>query len=396
MKTQRCWIQRAGGIGLAAASVLGAGVASAYTAPYTTPAGITLVDVSKLMDAGAPQFIWRRLGDAEGRPLYTSDADQPGKSSCYNDCAKEFPPYVAARGARAEGDWTIISRDDHVKQWAYQGKPLYRYSGSDPRGEPQGARFQLKEDPAWHDPGSKVFSPKDGWRRAAYAPEKTAVMPTSVDIAAIASAGGVGYVTPVTHMTLYTAPASRKLPIQWVPVRAAALAVPVGGFSIVTRKDDGTRQWAYHGDVLYTFGGDNQPGDSNGLMAGDKAIQVALAYRDYRPSGVALAQYAGRGPLMTTAKGQTLYTVARFHATYGGLEALGGYNIVIQRAQIAGHGGLRRRLRRDLEADPRAAQCDGAGLLGDHRARERREAVGLQGKPRVHVRRRQKARGDRR
>ena len=189
--------------GIVAASALAAGSAPAATTPMTPPPGITLVDVSKLMDAGAPQFLWRRLGDAEGRPLYTADADPIGQSVCANECAKEFPPYLAAKGAKAQGDWTIIVRADGQRQWAYQGKPLYRYSGVDPRGEPQGARFQLKEDPAWRDPASATFVPKPGWRRAAYAPEKSTVMPANLKVAALSAAGGVGIVSTATRMTVY-------------------------------------------------------------------------------------------------------------------------------------------------------------------------------------------------
>src|SRR5262249_59661313 len=85
----------------------------------------------------APMFLGRRLGDASGSPLYTYDADQAGKSSCYGDCAKEFPPFVADARAKAAGDFSILVRDDQVKQWTYQGKPLYRYSAKDPVGEPK-------------------------------------------------------------------------------------------------------------------------------------------------------------------------------------------------------------------------------------------------------------------
>jgi len=314
-------------VALAITSALLAGAALADTPPATTPAGITLVDVSKLMDEGSPQFLWRRLGDADGNPLYTSDADPPGSSSCNGECAREFPPYQAKAGAKAFGDWTIVKRSDRTKQWAYQDKPLYRYAGIDPRGEPQGARFQLQEDPAWHDPGSNVYSPKEGWRRAAYTPEKTTAMPTSVELTAIAAAGGVGFVDAATHMTIYAAPAARKLSHQWRPVYAAALAVPVGEFSILTRTDDGTRQWAYRGAALYTFAADTTPGEVAGTTVGEKDVHPALAYRDFSPPGVQLNQYPGRGPLMTTSKGQTLYFVARFHSSYGGREALGGYSI---------------------------------------------------------------------
>src|SRR5665213_464404 len=184
------------------ATALGAGAASAYTAPYSTPAGVTLVDVSKIMDEAIPQFLWRRLGDADGNPLYTYDADQIGRSSCYGDCAREFPPFFADAHARASDDWSIVSRDDHVRQWAYQGKPLYRYSGQDPTGEPFGGdtATQVAENPAWQDPASKFYSPKAGWRRAAYTPEKTTVVPAGIALQSLAVANGFGLVDSITGM----------------------------------------------------------------------------------------------------------------------------------------------------------------------------------------------------
>ena len=80
----------------------------------------------------------------------------------------------------------------------------------------------------------------------------------------LAVANGFGFVDAATHMTVYAAPVSHKLSSDWQPVRASALAVPVGEFSIITRKDDGTRQWTYKGEALYTYAGDYAPGDVNG------------------------------------------------------------------------------------------------------------------------------------
>ncbi len=321
-------MRRLGVAGLVVASTLGgAGAAWAYTAPLSTPPGITLVDVAKVEGASAPQFMWRRLGDAMGNPLYTYDADAPGKSSCYDECAKEFPPYAADVHAKGFGDWSIVARDDHLRQWAYQGKALYRYSGADPLGEPQSNVFEGIEDPAWYNPASTTYSPKHGWRRAAYSPEKTAVIPTSVQLDALLATGGFGLVDAATHRTVYAVPVSRKLSDEWSPVRAAALAVPVGQFSIITRKEDGSRQWTYQGEALYTYAGDYTPGDVNGGFTGDKSIQVALLYRNFTPPGVTFGDYVGRGPLLVTSKGQTLYYVARYHATYGGRESPGGFSV---------------------------------------------------------------------
>lgn len=328
---------------IAAATVAAASLASsgalAYEAPYSTPAGITLVDVSKIMDEAIPQFLWRRLGDAEGNPLYTYDADQGGKSSCYATCAKEFPPFVAEAHARSAGDFSILLRDDQVRQWVYQGKPLYRYSGKDPEGEPVGARFELAENPAWHDPSSPIYSPKHGWRRAAFTPEKSILMPPNLDLDGLAVANGFGLVDAGTRATVYAAPVSQKLSNAWQPIRASALALPVGEFTIIKRKADGSHQWAYRGEALYTYAGDYAPGEVNGIFAGDAAIQPALAYRDFMPAGLHILQFPGRGPLLTNAAGLTLYTEARYVLQYGGRETRTGYAVSYNDAKSQGAVG---------------------------------------------------------
>ncbi len=57
--------------------------------------------------------------------LYTFDKDSDGKSACNGPCAKNWPPMLAKDTDKAAGDWTLITRDDGAKQWAYKGKPLY-------------------------------------------------------------------------------------------------------------------------------------------------------------------------------------------------------------------------------------------------------------------------------
>src|SRR5262245_60447884 len=69
------------------------------------------------------------FADAKGMTLYTYDPDDkaPGKSVCNGNCATNWPPVMAAADAAAMGDWTVITRDDGKKQWAYKGKPIYLY-----------------------------------------------------------------------------------------------------------------------------------------------------------------------------------------------------------------------------------------------------------------------------
>ena len=70
------------------------------------------------------------LTDNQGRTLYTFDKDQAGsgKSACNGPCAANWPPLMADSAAMAEGDYSIITRDDGAKQWAHKGKPLYYWS----------------------------------------------------------------------------------------------------------------------------------------------------------------------------------------------------------------------------------------------------------------------------
>lgn len=76
------------------------------------------------------------LNDATGKPLYTFARDTtPGKSACNGPCATAWPPMAATAADKGAGDWTVITRDDGSKQWAYKGKPLYTYAKDTP-GQP--------------------------------------------------------------------------------------------------------------------------------------------------------------------------------------------------------------------------------------------------------------------
>lgn len=81
-----------------------------------------------------------------GMTLYTFDKDAGGKSACNGPCAGNWPPLMAPADAKASGDWTIITRDDGSKQWAYKSKPLYSWSKDQKPGDMTGDGF----NGAWH------------------------------------------------------------------------------------------------------------------------------------------------------------------------------------------------------------------------------------------------------
>jgi predicted lipoprotein with Yx(FWY)xxD motif len=70
----------------------------------------------------------KALADAKGMTLYIFDRDVAGKSNCNGPCVTNWPPLAAGVDAKPSGDWTVVTRDDGGKQWAYKSKPLYTFS----------------------------------------------------------------------------------------------------------------------------------------------------------------------------------------------------------------------------------------------------------------------------
>lgn len=78
------------------------------------------------------------LTNAAGMTLYTFDKDSGSKSACNGPCAANWPPLMATDGDQASGDYSVITRDDGSKQWAYKGKPLYLWVKDRKPGEKTG------------------------------------------------------------------------------------------------------------------------------------------------------------------------------------------------------------------------------------------------------------------
>lgn len=83
-----------------------------------------------------------------GLSLYTFDMDPAGggKSACNGPCATNWPPLLAAMDATPHGDWSIVHRDDGRLQWAYKGKPVYRWAKDTKPGDRSGDGFKS----VWH------------------------------------------------------------------------------------------------------------------------------------------------------------------------------------------------------------------------------------------------------
>jgi predicted lipoprotein with Yx(FWY)xxD motif len=117
---------------------------SAIAADTMMPAGVQ----ARKSDAGPVV-----LADAKGMTLYTFDMDKtPGKSVCNADtkCSVYWPPLMAAADSKPMGNWTVITRDDGSKQWAYKGKPLYTFANDKKAGDTTGNEMGPNGTHIWH------------------------------------------------------------------------------------------------------------------------------------------------------------------------------------------------------------------------------------------------------
>lgn len=71
----------------------------------------------------------------DGKSLYTFARDVDGNSRCNGSCATAWPPLEASEDAVADGAWTVVTREDGSRMWAYRGRPVYTFA-RDTAGEP--------------------------------------------------------------------------------------------------------------------------------------------------------------------------------------------------------------------------------------------------------------------
>jgi len=126
----------------------GSGSGAWRAAAFLPEVGIVLPDsiaVRHLPDAGGTALV-----SLEGLTLYAFDGN-PARplSGCRDgaDCAGSWRPFEAGAIANPVGDFTVITRQDGITQWAYRSHPLYLFEGDRKPGEVKGvgadARFHV-------------------------------------------------------------------------------------------------------------------------------------------------------------------------------------------------------------------------------------------------------------
>ena len=89
--------------------------------------------------------------DADGKTLYAFTPDTAGESTCYDDCAAQWPPLVVTDAAAISAGTgldaaklTTVDRTDGTKQLKYGDWPLYYFAGDTAAGDTNGQGLGTK------------------------------------------------------------------------------------------------------------------------------------------------------------------------------------------------------------------------------------------------------------
>jgi predicted lipoprotein with Yx(FWY)xxD motif len=243
-----------------------------------------------------------------GMTLYsTPSLDSPGKSACTNvelrtanhpaqrwtyplpyapgerrSCIQKWPPLQAAAKAKPTGDWTIVDREDGIRQWAFRGNPVYFSIRDKQPGQVNGSGGNYL---SYFKPLAAPFDAPSGIQLA-----------TTEEGLVLADSHGE---------PLHTINGDRSQSES--AALAPAGAVKHGHWSIVLRAD-GTRQWAYQGHTLYSGIGDTAALVKTVMNdeSTHKQPPIIVYPRPSLPSNMTVRK-GPSGPMVTDDRGMTLY-----------------------------------------------------------------------------------------
>lgn len=130
-----------------AASLLtacGGGAGGGYGGGSVTPPAATPTPSAQgnlpLSESVAGSAAW--VDPSSHKTLYFLDVDTPTGATCTGACLSIWPVFAPDAHAQASGNVTIFTRSDGTgKQFAYQGHPLYTFSGDSGADQANGDNF---------------------------------------------------------------------------------------------------------------------------------------------------------------------------------------------------------------------------------------------------------------
>lgn len=268
--------------------------------------------------------------DAAGRVLYTwpqkgqiagQVGEQAGKPTCDNTkqqkttgymapypgglelpdvatrptCAESWPPVYADDDAKPIGKWSIVTRTDGKKQWAYGGYALYTSA--------------LDREPGYAIAAGQLRA-KGASGAARYPAGPSADVPAQF---AVTSTRTGRLLSLITGPSVYTydkdgpnkSNCDAACEQSWEPVLAANTAPVARGDWSIFERSPGIKQWAFRRRPLYTRIGEERPHSfDGGDIPGWHNVYTQPAPNP--PKGFTY-QDTPRGQVLADARGRTLY-----------------------------------------------------------------------------------------
>lgn len=119
----------------------GGGGDATTSAPVTTATPTTAAPETAAGLAVADSPLGEILVDGSGRTLYLFVPDAQGDSTCYDECAQNWPPLTGEPVAGDGVDTALIGstvRTDGTVQATFNGWPLYYFAGDAAAGDTNG------------------------------------------------------------------------------------------------------------------------------------------------------------------------------------------------------------------------------------------------------------------
>ncbi len=208
--------------------------------------------------------------DARGHTVYAYADKMEVSGACANNLCDDWEPLSAPQLAKAIGDFGFMTRDDGIRQWTYKGHPLYTYAGDRAPGYANGTgvddRWTVAAVARYFFPETASIQNTPGQGRVLATAEGLTLYRRDGHI--LQSGGGHSLrrgqpARPAVGRDLGTDPRCIEDCDEWRPFLAGDDA-GARGFWNVEERADGTKQWTYQGYALWTYAGDEKPGDMNG------------------------------------------------------------------------------------------------------------------------------------
>lgn len=210
-------------------------------------------------------------------------------------CVAEWPPVLADANAKPIGEWTIITRSDGSKQWAYDHHALYTSSLDHSPGDVLGGTTVYKtggDTPAERVPVGPPPDVPPGFRVESTVRGRMLVTDKRLSV----------YVSDDDGPNVSRC--ERECAQVRVPVLAPETAQTHGEWTIVTRSP-GTYQWAFRKKPVYTYAHDVSDASLDGSdERGWHNVYTQLAPPP--PAGFQLQQTI-TGDVLADSKGMTVY-----------------------------------------------------------------------------------------